>query len=247
MEMIRLEEVSLWRRTQEEFSYDLKRTILSFLEGKYRHPAKRLILDKVNLTVSAGEKLGIIGENGAGKSTLLKIISGILEPTTGKVRVRGKVAPLIELGAGFDPDLSVVDNIILYGVFLGFTRRKMMVQVPEILEFAELENYRFAPLKSLSSGMTGRLGFSIATNVKPEILILDEILSVGDEHFKAKCAQKMDELWAGNTTVLFVSHDLAMVQKSCNKAIWLDRGSIIYAGNVEKAIIQYRENIATRY
>ena len=125
MEVIRLAQVSLWRRTQEEFSYDLKKTVLSILQGKYRQPAKNLVLDTIDLVVNSGEKIGIIGANGSGKSTLLKIICGILQPTSGKVRVRGHIAPLIELGAGFDPEISVEDNILLYGVLLGFSRAQM--------------------------------------------------------------------------------------------------------------------------
>ena len=143
MEVIRLEQVSLWRRTQEEFSYDLKKTVLSIFEGKYRKPAKKIVIDNVDIAVNSGEKLGIIGSNGSGKSTLLKLISGILQPTTGTVRVRGNIAPLIELGAGFDSEISVMDNILLYGVLLGFSRAEMQKRVSSILEFAELQDYTF--------------------------------------------------------------------------------------------------------
>jgi ABC-2 type transport system ATP-binding protein len=222
-EVIRLDQVSLYRRTQEEFSYDLKKTLLSFLEGKYRKPSKKLILDKVDLVVNAGEKIGIIGSNGSGKSTMLKLICGILKPTTGNLWVKGEIAPLIELGAGFDPDLSVRDNIVLYGVMLGFSRKEMKERVFSILDFAELEDYMFAPVKSLSSGMSARLGFAIATDVQPDILILDEVLSVGDESFKNKCQKRIDKLWDHHTTILVVSHGLEFIQKSCERAIWLDR------------------------
>ncbi|MFN4832117.1 MAG: ATP-binding cassette domain-containing protein, partial [Pseudanabaena sp.] len=162
-EAIRLGQVCLWRRTQEEFSYDLKKTVLSFFEGKYRQPAKKLVLDKIDLVVEKGEKIGIIGGNGAGKSTLLKVICGILQPTTGTVRVRGQIAPLIELGAGFDAEISVMDNILLYGVLLGFSRAEMQERARSILEFAELQDYELVPVKGLSSGMVARLGFAIAT------------------------------------------------------------------------------------
>ena len=144
IEAIRLDQVSLWRRTQEEFSYDLKRTIFSFLEGKYRQPSRKLILNNINLTVSVGEKIGIIGANGSGKSTLLKVITGILDPTSGQVRVKGKIAPLIELGAGLDGELSVADNIVLYGVMLGFSRQNMKNRVNAILDFADLNDYRLS-------------------------------------------------------------------------------------------------------
>jgi ABC-type polysaccharide/polyol phosphate transport system ATPase subunit len=242
-EVIRLDKVSLYRRTQEEFSYDLKKTLLSFLEGKYRKPSKKLILDKVDLVVNAGEKIGIIGSNGSGKSTMLKLICGILKPTTGKLLVKGEIAPLIELGAGFDPDLSVRDNIVLYGVMLGFSRKEMKERVFSILDFAELQDYTFAPVKSLSSGMSARLGFAIATDVQPDILILDEVLSVGDESFKNKCQKRIDKLWDHHTTILVVSHGLEFIQQSCERAIWLDRGKIRFAGSTEETISHYLESV----
>ncbi len=239
MEVIRLDNVSLWRRTQEEFSYDLKKTLLSVVEGKYRQPAKKLVLDNINLVVEKGEKIGIIGANGSGKSTLLKIISGILQPTSGTVRVRGQVAPLIELGAGFDAEISVMDNILLYGVLLGFSRAEMKARACSILEFAELEDYALVPVKGLSSGMVARLGFAIATDVQPDILILDEVLSVGDESFKNKCKQRMDQFWDNNVTILVVSHSMEFIQQSCNKAIWLEKGKIKYAGIANDTVDQY--------
>ena len=242
-EVIRLDQVTLHRRTQEEFSYDLKRTIFSVLEGKYRKPTKKLVLDNVDLVVNSGEKIGIIGSNGSGKSTLLKVICGILEPSKGTLRVKGEIAPLIELGGGFDPDLSVKDNIILYGVMLGFSRQEMKVRVPDILDFAELQDYAFAPVKALSSGMMARLGFAIATDVEPDILILDEVLSVGDESFKHKCQARMDKLWNHDTTILVVSHGLDFIKESCERSIWLDRGRIRFSGSSEEAIAHYLEAV----
>lgn len=239
MEVIRLHQVSLWRRTQEEFAYDLKKTVLSFLEGKYRHPAKKLVLDDINLVVNSGEKIGIIGANGAGKSTLLKVICGILQPTQGFVRVAKRIAPLIELGAGFDAEISVVDNIVLYGVMLGFSRQGMMARVPAILEFAELQDYALVPVKVLSSGMVARLGFAIATDVQPEILILDEVLSVGDESFRQKCKQRIDKFWNADATVLVVSHDLQFIQQSCEWVIWLEKGKIKQVGDTQKIVQEY--------
>lgn len=243
MEVIRLDNVSLWRRTQEEFSYDLKKTLLSVVEGKYRQPAKKLVLDNINLVVAKGEKIGIIGSNGSGKSTLLKIISGILQPTTGTVRVRGQVAPLIELGAGFDAEISVMDNILLYGVLLGFSRAEMKARARSILEFADLEDYALVPVKGLSSGMVARLGFSIATDVQPDILILDEVLSVGDEGFKNKCKQRMDQFWDDDATVLVVSHSMEFIQQSCNKAVWLSKGNIKLFGEANEVVKCYLEGI----
>ena len=242
-EVIRLEQVTLWRRTQEEFSYDLKRTIFSILEGKYRKPSKKLVLNQVDFVVNSGERVGIIGANGSGKSTLLKVICGILEPTSGLVRIRGEIAPLIELGAGFDPDLSVKDNIVLYGVMLGFSRSEMKRKISEILEFAELEDYLLSPVKALSSGMMARLGFSIATDIQSDILILDEVLSVGDERFKNKCRVRMEQLWGEDVTILLVSHDLSFIEKSCERAIWLDTGQIKFTGTSSDTIDYYLQAV----
>ncbi|WGV25482.1 ABC transporter ATP-binding protein [Halotia branconii] len=243
MEVIRLDEVSLWRRTQEEFSYDLKKTLLSFLEGKYRQPAKKLVLNKIDLVVERGEKIGIIGANGSGKSTLLKIISGILKQSSGAVRVRGQIAPLIELGAGFDAEISVMDNILLYGVLLGFSRSEMRERTQSILEFAELQDYALVPVKGLSSGMVARLGFAIATDTQPDILILDEVLSVGDESFKNKCKQRIDKFWDHNATVLVVSHDLSFVKQSCIRGVWLDQGKIRFMGNAHETVNCYLNSL----
>ena len=239
MEAIRLDNVSLIRRTQEEFSYDLKKTLLSFLEGKYRKPSRRCVLDNISLVIEAGEKVGIIGSNGSGKSTLLKVICNILEPTSGKVRVKGNIAPLIELGAGFDSDMSVVENIILYGVMLGFAEQEMRRRIPEILEFAELEDYISVPVKALSSGMVARLGFAIATDIQPDILILDEVLSVGDESFRNKSKQRIEKFWQDHATILLVSHDLEFVRKSCECVIWMEHGEIRLVGESSEVIDAY--------
>ncbi|MEH2267217.1 ABC transporter ATP-binding protein [Nostoc sp.] len=243
MEVIRLDQVSLWRRTQEEFSYDLKKTLLSVLEGKYHQPAKKLVLNKIDLVVERGEKIGIIGANGAGKSTLLKIISGILQPTTGLVRVRGQIAPLIELGAGFDAEISVMDNILLYGVLLGYSRTEMRERTLSILEFAELEDYALVPVKGLSSGMVARLGFAIATDIQPDILILDEVLSVGDESFKNKCKRRIEQFWNQNATVLVVSHDLKFIKQSCVRGIWLEQGKVRFMGNADETADYYLNSV----
>ena len=209
------------------------------MEGKYRKPARKLVLDDINLSIEAGEKVGIIGSNGSGKSTLLKMISGILQPTRGSLRVRGQIAPLIELGAGFDAEMTVLSNIVLYGVLLGFQRDEMLTRAPNILTFAELEDYSSVPVKALSSGMTARLGFAIATDVQPDILILDEVLSVGDESFKQKCKQRMEQLWDGSATVLLVSHSMEDIHRSCDRAIWLDRGRIRSMGRADEIAAEY--------
>ncbi|NEO83087.1 MAG: ABC transporter ATP-binding protein [Spirulina sp. SIO3F2] len=237
--MITLNQVSLWRRTQEELTYDLKKTILSLLEGRYHRPVKHRILNDINLSILTGEKIGIIGANGSGKSTLLKVIVGILEPTLGSVKTHGRIAPLIELGAGFVGDLSVVNNILTYGVFLGVPLSTMRQRVSAILEFAELEAYAKTPVKALSSGMTARLGFAIATDVQPDILILDEVLSVGDERFKAKCQQRMQKLWQTQTTVVVVSHQMEFIQAACDRVIWLHQGQIQQVGPAQSVIEAY--------
>lgn len=239
MESIRLENVSLWRRTQEEFSYDLKKTLFSILEGKFNRPVKRLVIDTIDLVVNEGEKIGIIGANGSGKSTLLKLICGILQPTSGSIKVSGNIAPLIELGAGFETEISVKDNIFLYGIFLGFSKAEMAKRVSEILEFSELQDFEQLPLKALSSGMVARLGFAIATNVEPDILILDEVLSVGDESFKQKCNHRLKKLWSSKTTILVVSHDLQFIRKNCDQAICLSAGKKLFSGKADDVIEQY--------
>ncbi len=244
MEVISFNRVSLWRRTQEEFSYDIKQTIFSIVSGKYRKPAKKLVIDDVSLVINSGEKIGIIGGNGAGKSTLLKLVSGILEPTLGKVRVKGNIAPLIELGAGFDDNISVRDNIVMYGVLLGFSKREMQERTPMILDFAQLNDYALVPVKGLSSGMVARLGFAIATDVQPDILILDEVLSVGDQSFKNKCQHRIDKFLNGDTTVLVVSHDLDFISTSCDKAIWLERGQIRFIGSGKETVDRYLDTVA---
>ncbi|MDJ0716976.1 MAG: ABC transporter ATP-binding protein [Prochloraceae cyanobacterium] len=242
-EVIRLDNVSLWRRTQQEFSYDLKKTILSIVEGTYRKPVKNLVLDNINLVVENGEKIGIIGSNGSGKSTILKVICGILKPSLGSVRVKGQIAPLIELGAGFDRELSLSDNIILYGVMLGFSRQEMKKRTRFILEFAELKDYALAPVKALSSGMEARLGFAIATDVNPDILILDEVLSVGDEKFKQKCQRRMEKFWQKDVTILVVSHSMEFIRDACDKAIWIDRGKIKELGAAKTVIESYLSTV----
>jgi lipopolysaccharide transport system ATP-binding protein len=239
---IELTGVTLLRRTQEEMTYDLKRLILHSITNRYRKPRRRRVLDNVNVSVAAGEKVGIIGPNGSGKSTLLKVICGILTPTEGKVAVNGRIAPLIELGAGFDPNMSVSDNIVFYGVLLGFPEMAMRKRVASILEFAELEDHAVEPLKALSSGMLARLGFGIATDVHPDILLLDEVLSVGDESFRAKSNARMEQLWTEHSTIVLVSHDLNFIETLCTRAIWMQDGRIAMNGPASEVADRYRES-----
>lgn len=203
-------------------------------------------LKDVSFKVEKGDRVGVLGFNGAGKSTLLKTIAGVLKPTTGSVRVSGVIAPLLELGAGFDPNYSGKENIYLYGATMGFSRKFIDEKYDEIVEFSELEEFMDAPLKSYSSGMRSRLGFAIATAVKPDVLILDEVLSVGDAAFRAKSEQRVLDMMAEGVTVLFVSHSTESVKRICNKAIILTRGQLIAQGEVNEICDIYTEMINGR-
>lgn len=190
-----------------------------------------LAVKDVSFRVRAGEAWGLIGSNGSGKSTMLKAISGIMKPYKGAITVNGSVAPLIELGAGFDPECTARENIFLNGCVLGHSEKFMQEHFDEIVDFAELHQFLDSPLKNYSSGMKARLGFSVATMVKPDILIVDEILSVGDYKFKQKCMKRMDELLGGGTTLLYVSHSIDEVKQLCDHALWIDKGVAKMQGN----------------
>lgn len=198
-----------------------------------------LALKDVSLHVKKGEAWGLVGTNGSGKSTLLKVISSILKPYTGSVTVRGKIAPLIELGAGFDMDLTARENIFLNGAVLGHSREYMEEHFDEIVAFADLGKFLDSPIKNYSSGMKARLGFSVATMVAPEILIVDEVLAVGDYQFRKKCNERMEEMLSGGTTLLYVSHNIDSVKKLCTHALWLDHGDPIMAGDVREVCDAY--------
>lgn len=192
-----------------------------------------LAIRHVDFEVQRGEAWGVIGTNGSGKSTLLKLICGILKPYKGTVNIKGSVAPLIELGAGFDGDLTAKENIFLNGAVLGHTKEYMQRHFDEIVEFAELQGFLDMPIKNYSSGMAARLGFSIATVVQPDILIVDEVLSVGDYAFQQKCEKRMKGMLEGGTTLLFVSHSIETVKGLCNHALWLDKGNVKMKGEAE--------------
>lgn len=185
-----------------------------------------LALQDVDLKVKKGEAWGLIGINGSGKSTLLKAISGIMKPYKGTITVRGNIAPLIELGAGFDANLTARENIFLNGAVLGHSKKEMQEHFEEIVDFAEIRKFLDSPIKNYSSGMKARLGFSVATMVKPDILIVDEVLSVGDYKFKQKCQKRMEEMLSSGTTLLFVSHSIDQVKELCDHALWLDHGKM---------------------
>ena len=199
-------------------------------------------LKDVSLEIKKGESWGLVGRNGSGKSTLLKLICGIFSPYKGTVTVNGTIAPLIELGAGFDGNMTARENIFLNGAILGHSKKYMQDHFDSIVEFAELENFLDMPIKNYSSGMRARLGFAVATEVKPEILIVDEVLSVGDYAFQQKCEKRMADMMSGGTTVLYVSHSIGSVRKLCTKAIWIDRGIEKMKGEVNEVCDAYMES-----
>ena len=200
-------------------------------------------LKNVSFSINKGDRLGILGLNGAGKSTLLKVIAGVFKPTEGHVTKHGKIVPLLELGAGFDSQYTGSENIFLYGTVLGYSRKYLEEKYDEIVEFSELGKFIDVPIKNYSSGMKSKLGFSIATIADPEILILDEVLSVGDAKFRKKSEAKIQQMMAGGTTVLFVSHSLDQVKRICNKAMILDHGTLKTIGDIAQVAEVYEEMI----
>lgn len=191
-------------------------------------------LQNINFHVGRGEAVGLVGRNGSGKSTLLKTIAGVLKPTKGSVAIKGTVAPMIELGAGFDMDLTATENVFLNGAILGYPKEMLEENMQKIIDFSELKDFMDVPIKNFSSGMFARLGFAVATIYTPDILIVDEILSVGDWQFQAKCHRRIQEMLEQGTTLLFVSHSMDQVKEVCNRAILLDHGHIIMDDKVEK-------------
>lgn len=198
-----------------------------------------IALDKINVDIKKGEVFGIVGYNGSGKSTLLKTISGILKPTSGTVKVHGSIAPLIELGAGFDLNLTARENIFLNGSVLGFSSKMISDKFDEIVEFSELREFLDVPMKNYSSGMVARIGFAVATMVKPDILIVDEILAVGDYLFQQKCEKRISDLMSGGTTVLIVSHVLEQIRRMCNRVMWLEKGQVKMIGETQAVCDAY--------
>ena len=198
-----------------------------------------MALKDVSLTIQKGESWGFVGKNGSGKSTLLKLITGILRPYRGNVAVSGTIAPLLELGAGFDPELTGRENIMMNGLILGMTEKEICSRFDEIVDFAELDGFLDVPIKNYSSGMKSRLGFAVATCARADILIADEVLATGDKAFKVKCEKRMQSLLDGGTTLLFVSHSNAAVQRLCQKALWLDKGVVQMTGQASEVLKEY--------
>ncbi len=240
MTVIEANDISVCYRLSGDRVLSIKEYLLQRLKGKVLYN-EFWALRHVSFTLKKGEVLGIVGHNGAGKSTLLKVISGIIKPTTGMLVKRASVAPLLELGSGFDLDLTGRENIFLNGAILGYKENFLKDRCEDIIAFSELDDFIDMPLRNYSSGMMARLAFSIATQIEPEILIVDEVLAVGDSDFQQKSQKRMNELMSGGTTVLFVSHDIQMIQDLCSQVLWLEHGEIQALGAAEEVCKAYLE------
>ena len=239
--IITVDNVSMHFRMDKNRTTSLKEWVVSFLKGKQQYEEFHA-LENVTFDVKRGEIFGVIGRNGAGKSTLLKVVSGIYKPTSGKAVSAGRIAPMLELGSGFDPELSGRDNIFLNGAILGFSEEFLKSKYDEIVAFSELGDFIHQPIKTYSSGMMMRLAFSVATIVEPEILIVDEILAVGDASFQQKSRARMLKLMRGGTTVLFVSHSMDQIREMCDRVLWLDHGTVKMIGPTQEVCDAYEAN-----
>jgi ABC-2 type transport system ATP-binding protein/lipopolysaccharide transport system ATP-binding protein len=242
-DVVRLENVSVEYRAPRERIRSFKEYAIRLLQGRVQHEEFKALND-VSLAVQRGEVFGVIGHNGAGKSTLLKVVSRVMRPTRGRVWVKGRIAPLLELGAGFHPELSGRENIFLNGTLLGYTRAEMEELFGWIVDFAELGDFIDAPLRTYSTGMGVRLGFAVATASRPDVLLIDEVLAVGDEQFQEKCAARMTEFRRSGTTILLVTHDTRQALGMCDRALWLDHGAVGAVGAVDEVIEAYHGTLA---
>lgn len=243
---VNVEHLSMEFKITKDKIDTLKEYVIRTLKRNKKEKEKVRVLDDISFKVYKGDKLGILGFNGAGKSTLLKIMAGIYEPTSGKIEINGKVAPLLELSAGFDKNYTGKNNIYLNGAFLSMDKDFLDEKFDEIVEFSELGEYINYPVKNYSSGMRAKLGFSIATLIEPDILIVDEILSVGDIKFRKKSSQKINELMAEGVTVLLVSHSISQMRRICDKCIWIDNGKIVMEGEANEVCDAYVENAGSK-
>ncbi len=239
--MIKIENVSMKFNLEIEKDFSMKQAFVNLFTKKKKKKKNEdfWALKDVSFNIGKGEVVGLIGSNGAGKSTLLKVVSGVMKPTKGKVKVKGVISPMIELGAGFDGNLTARENIYLNGAILGYSKEFLDDKFDDIVEFSELKDFLDVPVKNFSSGMTAKLAFSIATIVNPEILIVDEILSVGDIKFQEKSKKKMMEMIKGGTTVLYVSHSLESIKDLCTKVVWLEHGKVVKMGDTNKICDAY--------
>ena len=241
--MIKVNDISMKFNLGIEKNFSLKQGCIDFLKRKKREKNEFWALSNVSFEVKQGEVVGFVGSNGAGKSTLLKVIAGVMKPTKGSVEVYGNICPMIELGAGFDMDLTARENIYLNGAVMGYSKQFIDSKFNEIVEFSELKDFLEVPVKNFSSGMVARLAFSIATVVDPEILIVDEILSVGDMAFQQKSENKMRSMIGGGTTVLFVSHSIDQIKKICDRAVWLEHGKVQMIGKSDEVCEAYKKSL----
>lgn len=236
--MIEVRDVSMRFRMANDNIQSIKEYAVQLLKGQV-HYNEFTALDRVSFDVKRGEVVGLIGHNGAGKSTMLKVISGIMKPTQGSVTVRGNIAPMLELGSGFDSDMTGRENIFLNGAILGYSEEFLKSRYDEIVSFSEIEKFIDVPLRNYSSGMVARLAFSIATVVVPEVLIVDEVLAVGDAAFQEKSRRRMMELMHGGTTVLYVSHNLQYIRHMCSRVVWMDHGQVKMFGDAQSVCDAY--------
>ena len=236
--MVKVDNVGIRFNLAKERVDSLKEYFLKFSKGTLKFE-EFWELDGVSLEIEKGDFYGLVGINGSGKSTLLKSVAGGFKPPRGKITVTGTLAPLIELGAGFDMDLTARENIFLNGAVLGFSKEHMLEKFDDIVDFSELHDFLDVPLKNYSSGMVARIAFAIATATKPDILIADEILAVGDYAFQEKCEKRMQELLDAGTTVIFVSHSIEQVKRMCNKATWIEKGKVVMSGDAETVCDAY--------
>ena len=239
--IIRANDISMRYLMTYDRIQSIKEYIVQMLRGKIKYE-EFWALKNVSFEVERGEVVGIIGHNGAGKSTILKVISGILKPTEGSVTSHGNIVPMLELGSGFDMDLTGHENVFLNGAILGYSEEFLQSKYDEIVDFSELGQFIEVPIRNYSSGMLARLAFSIATVVNPEILIVDEILSVGDADFQEKSRKRMMELMSGGTTVLFVSHSLQQIREMCDRVVWLEHGEVQMVGETTEICDQYEKS-----
>ena len=242
---VKVDNVSVLFNLNKEKIDNIKEYFIKLIKKKIRFTEFWALTD-VSFEVEEGDRIGILGFNGAGKSTLLKVIAGVLKPTKGSVKVNGVIAPLLELGAGFDMNYSGAENIYLYGATMGYSRKYIEERYKEIVDFSELGDFINVPVKNYSSGMRARLGFAIATAVDPQVLILDEVLSVGDAKFRLKSEAKIKSMFDKGVTVLFVSHNTAQVRRLCTKAILLDKGKLIASGTADEVCDIYDERVKSK-
>lgn len=238
---IRLDNVSVEYRIHSERIGTLKEFVIKSIQRKIKQK-KFFALKNINMEIDKGEVYGVIGHNGAGKSTLLKLIARVLPPSIGKIEIIGRVSPLLELGAGFHPELSGRENVYLNGALLGFSRTEMNNKFDSIVDFSGLENFIDSPIRTYSSGMWARLGFAVATASRPEILLVDEILAVGDEEFQQKCFERIESFKKDGTTIVIVAHSMQTIQDRCTRVSWLDHGVLKFTGDAKFAISKYRDS-----